>query len=335
MIVRSIPLTRITVSGRTRQEMRNIGSLANSIRDRGLLQPIVVRPAGDGYQLVAGGRRIEAHRLLGLAAIDANVAESLADELEALLAEGEENTEREAFTPTEAVEHAERIRGVEEERAAERRREAARRAAAESAKARSFAVDEKVTPLFVQPGSAPEPSGKFPEGSQMQPPGRTAQEKAAAETRNRVAKATGMSGRTLEKARHVVEAARDPEVPELVREAAREAQAAMDRTGKVDPAFKKVKQAETAAQLAPVEGVLEATGAADELLRLQWRTNFQRELGKAFGLIGMFRAEQVAASADEAQMNELRDLAASLADWVGRINTLREKPQGLSLVVGG
>lgn len=331
MIVKTIPLDRITVSGRTRKEMRNIASLANSIEHRGLLQPVVVRPEGTGFQLVAGGRRMEAMRSLGRIEIDANVAESLADELEALLAEGEENTEREPFTPTEAVEHAERIRAVEEERAAERRRDAARRAAAESAKARSSAVSENITPLFV----GAEPSGKFPEGSPTQPSKRTAQEKASAETRNRVARATGMSGRTLEKARHVVEAARDPEAPEPVREAAREAQAAMDRTGKVDPAFKKVRQAETAARVAPVEGVLDATGAAEELLRLQWRTNFQRELGRAFGLIGMFRAEQVAASADEAQINELRELAATLADYVGRIETLREKPQGLSLVVGG
>lgn len=315
--------------------MRNIASLANSIRDRGLLQPIVVRPDGNSYALVAGGRRMEAMRSLGRVEIDANVAESLADELEALLAEGEENTEREAFTPTEAVEHAERIRAVEEERAAERRRDAARRAAAESAKVRSSTPDENVTPLFVQPGSIPEPSGNFPEGSRAQPPGRTAQEKAAAETRNRVAKATGMSGRTLEKARHVVEAARDPEAPEPVREAAREAQAVMDRTGKIDPAFKKVKQAEADALVAPVRDYLESSGAAEEIRRKQWQHNFQKELARAFGLIGMFTPEQVADGADERQMEDLHNLSKSLADYIGRIESLRERPAGLSLIVGG
>lgn len=320
MIVKSIPLDRITVRGRTRQEMRNIASLANSIQHRGLLQPVVVRPDGDRFQLVAGGRRIEAIRSLGRSEVDANIAESLADELEALLAEGEENTEREPFTPTEAVEHAERIRSVEEARAAERRLVGQRAGGPKAARLR--AVDASADTL----------PGNFPASVKAEEAESPRKEQRV---RDQVAKATGMSGRTLEKARHVVEAARNPEAPEPVREAAREAQAAMDRTGKVDPAFKRVRQAETAAKVAPVEDVLEATGAADELLRLQWRTNFQRELGKAFGLIGMFRAEQVAASADEAQMSELRDLAASLADYVGRIEALREKPQGLSLVVGG
>jgi ParB family chromosome partitioning protein len=308
--------------------MRNIDSLAKSIEDRGLLQPIVVRPDGVGYALVAGGRRIEAHRKLGRAQIDAHIADSLADELEALLAEGEENTEREPFTPTEAVEHAERIRAIEEQRAAERRREAARRAAAESARVRSTVDPTAPTLMFVEPAPAPEPVGNFPAGSPVPKP-------ASGRTRDQVAKATGMSGRTLEKARHVVQAAVDPKAPEPVRQAAREAQQAMDRTGKVDPAFRKVREAEVEALVAPVRDQLEASGAAEEVRRKQWQHSFQKELSKAFGLIGMFRPEQVAAGADEAQMRELRDLAASVAEYVARIEALRERPQGLSLVVGG
>ena len=34
-----------------------IGALADSIREVGLLQPVLVRPAGDGFELVAGERR--------------------------------------------------------------------------------------------------------------------------------------------------------------------------------------------------------------------------------------------------------------------------------------
>lgn len=334
MKVTTLPLSQIAVRERARREMRNIDSLAKSIKDRGLLQPIVVRPDGDGYALVAGGRRIEAHRLLGRDRIDAHVAESLVDELDALLAEGEENTEREAFTPTEAVEHAERIRGIEAERAAERRREAAQRASAESARVRAEAGREAVVPLFSEPVMRPEPSGNFPEGSASSAQ-RDAREKSAAETRNRVAKATGMSGRTLEKARHVVEAARDPEAPEPVREAAREAQAAMDRTGKVDPAFKKVRQAEADALVAPVRDFLEESGGAEEIRRKQWQHNFQKELARAFGLMGMFTPEQVADGADERQMEDLRNLSKSVADYLGRIEALREHPAGLSLIVGG
>jgi ParB-like chromosome segregation protein Spo0J len=332
--VATLPLDQIAIRDRTRREMRNIDSLARSIRDRGLLQPVVVRPDGSGYALVAGGRRIEALRSLNETTVAAHIAECLADELEALLAEGEENTEREKFTPTEAVEHAERIRAVEEQRAADRRREAARRAAAESARSRAAGAPTAAVPLFVEPAPAVEPSGKFPEGSEQNTPP-TSADRSQGETRNRIAKATGMSGRTLEKARHVVHATQDPEAPLAVREAAREAQAVMDRTGKVDPAFKKVREAEVEALTAPVRSQLEASGAAEEIRRKQWQANFHRELAKAFGLIGMYRPEQVAAGASEAQLKELRDLAESVADYVARIEALRERPQGLSLVVGG
>jgi ParB-like chromosome segregation protein Spo0J len=330
LIVNAISLDRITIGDRARQEMRNIDSLAKSIKERGLLQPIVVRPDGGGYALVAGGRRIEAHRLLGRDTIDAHVAGSLADELEALLAEGEENTEREAFTPTEAVEHAERIRGIEEQRAAERRLAGQRAGGPQAAKARLAADPEAPVLVAVEPEAKSTLGGNFP-------PSVVAAEapKPSLKTRDQIAKATGMSGRTLEKARHVVEAARDLEAPEPVREAAREAQAVMDRTGKVDPAFKKVKQAEADALVAPVRDYLESSGAAEEIRRKQWQHNFQKELARSFGLIGMFTPEQVAAGADERQMEDLRQLAKSVADYVGRIEALRERPAGLSLIVGG
>ncbi|MEE9559095.1 MAG: ParB/RepB/Spo0J family partition protein, partial [Candidatus Brocadiales bacterium] len=40
----------------------SIKSLAESIKEHGVLQPILVRPAKDGYQLVAGERRLRAAR---------------------------------------------------------------------------------------------------------------------------------------------------------------------------------------------------------------------------------------------------------------------------------
>lgn len=46
-------------------------ALARSIREVGVLQPIVVRARGDGYELVAGERRLRAARLAGLATIPA------------------------------------------------------------------------------------------------------------------------------------------------------------------------------------------------------------------------------------------------------------------------
>jgi ParB family chromosome partitioning protein len=40
--------------------------LAHSIRQHGLLQPLVVSPAGEGYRLIAGERRLRAAKLAGL-----------------------------------------------------------------------------------------------------------------------------------------------------------------------------------------------------------------------------------------------------------------------------
>lgn len=50
-----------------------LAGLAQSIADVGLLQPIVVRPAGARYELVAGERRVRAARRAGLAEVPAVV----------------------------------------------------------------------------------------------------------------------------------------------------------------------------------------------------------------------------------------------------------------------
>ncbi|QKM57631.1 ParB/RepB/Spo0J family partition protein [Burkholderia glumae] len=49
--------------------------LAESIRETGLIQPIVVRKAAAGYQIVAGERRWRAHKMIGKETIRAVVAE--------------------------------------------------------------------------------------------------------------------------------------------------------------------------------------------------------------------------------------------------------------------
>jgi ParB family chromosome partitioning protein len=43
----------------------DIAELAESLREHGLVQPVVVRPMGDRYQLIAGQRRLAAARRLG------------------------------------------------------------------------------------------------------------------------------------------------------------------------------------------------------------------------------------------------------------------------------
>lgn len=51
----------------------DLAELADSIREHGLVQPIVVRSRGDRYQLIAGQRRLAAARKLGWARVPARV----------------------------------------------------------------------------------------------------------------------------------------------------------------------------------------------------------------------------------------------------------------------
>ena len=58
--VREIEIARIKPNPnqpRTHFDEEALDELAQSIRERGLLQPILVRPEGDNFQIVAGERR--------------------------------------------------------------------------------------------------------------------------------------------------------------------------------------------------------------------------------------------------------------------------------------
>ena len=62
-----------------------VKELAESIRSEGLLQPVVVRKVKDGYELIAGERRLRAFRYLGQKTITARVLE-VSDASSAVLA---------------------------------------------------------------------------------------------------------------------------------------------------------------------------------------------------------------------------------------------------------
>lgn len=64
---------------RTEFGPEEIQELAESIREKGLLQPILLRKHKDGYQIVAGERRFRATQLLGRTSIPALVREQLSD----------------------------------------------------------------------------------------------------------------------------------------------------------------------------------------------------------------------------------------------------------------
>ncbi len=81
--------------------------LAASIKEQGVIQPVIVHRAGSGYQLIAGERRWRASRLAGLKTIPALIKEATKrDLLEMALIE---NIQREDLNALEAAEAYKRL----------------------------------------------------------------------------------------------------------------------------------------------------------------------------------------------------------------------------------
>ena len=79
-----------------------LSELADSIAQHGVIQPLLVRPLGDGYQLVAGERRWRAARLAGLTEVPVVIKElSDSETMEIALIE---NLQREDLNPIEEAE---------------------------------------------------------------------------------------------------------------------------------------------------------------------------------------------------------------------------------------
>src|ERR1700751_1064427 len=92
---------------RTRFREEALDELARSIKASGIIQPIVVRPIGNRFQLIAGERRWRAAQRAGLtkaSAIIRQVADELALEMTLV-----ENIQREDLNPIEAARAFERL----------------------------------------------------------------------------------------------------------------------------------------------------------------------------------------------------------------------------------
>jgi ParB family chromosome partitioning protein len=87
-----------------------IDELAASIRNQGIIQPLVVRPAADGYELIAGERRWRAAMKAGFAQVPVVVRQ--ANDHEALQLALVENLQREDLNP---IEEANGYRRLQEE----------------------------------------------------------------------------------------------------------------------------------------------------------------------------------------------------------------------------
>lgn len=82
-------------------ENDSLEELASSIKQHGLLQPIVVRKKEEGYEIIAGERRYRAAKMAGLKKIPALVKEASEEEtMEYALIE---NLQREDLNPIEAA----------------------------------------------------------------------------------------------------------------------------------------------------------------------------------------------------------------------------------------
>lgn len=86
---------------RAKLDRAALRELADSIRQHGILQPLLVKPEGNGFQLIAGERRLEAARLAGLEEVPVLLRE--ADDEGTLVLALIENLQREDLNPLEAA----------------------------------------------------------------------------------------------------------------------------------------------------------------------------------------------------------------------------------------
>ncbi len=100
--VEQVPLEQLSVSvyqPRKRLDPEGIAELARSVAQKGVLQPLLVRPSAEGFEIVAGERRFRAAQQVGLATVPV-VVKTLGDRetLEIALIE---NVQRENLSAVE------------------------------------------------------------------------------------------------------------------------------------------------------------------------------------------------------------------------------------------
>ena len=108
--IREIAVTRISPNAaqpRRHFSREQLEELAASMREHGVLEPVIVRPKGKDYELVVGERRWRAAQLAGLKVIPAIVREL--EDREALELALVENLQREDLNPMEEAEAFRRL----------------------------------------------------------------------------------------------------------------------------------------------------------------------------------------------------------------------------------
>jgi ParB family chromosome partitioning protein len=82
-----------------RKSPGDVGDLVDSVKEKGILEPVIARPIGGRYELVVGSRRFEAAKIAGLKKIPA-VVRPMTDE-EAIIVSLVENIQRRDIEPEE------------------------------------------------------------------------------------------------------------------------------------------------------------------------------------------------------------------------------------------
>lgn len=195
-------IDQIVIGERHRRDLGDLTDLTESIKNLGLLHPVVILPSG---KLVAGARRLEAVKKLGRKEIDVTVADDLDSAQRLLEAERDENTCRMEMKPSEKAKLGMDLEELERPKAETRKRDGAQ------------------IGTLVRDGK--DPSGKLPEGSKKH---------KHSETGEAVGAAIGMSRNTYYRAKKVVELAEAGNVSAIAEVAE------MDRTGKVTPSYRRL-----------------------------------------------------------------------------------------------
>ena len=109
--LKEIPVNKIDIEENYRKTFneKTLAELAQSIRKNGVIQPIVVRPHGDRYVLVAGERRVRASKLADKVTIPA-VIRDLTDAVEIIELQLIENIQKEGVSYMEEAYGLQKLR---------------------------------------------------------------------------------------------------------------------------------------------------------------------------------------------------------------------------------
>lgn len=291
-----VSIEEIKVGERARTDLGDLTDLIKSIEDVGLIQPVVITA---DRELIAGGRRLAACRKLGMIRIPVSVAEHITDAVGLLTAERDENTCRKDMTVSEKLAIGARIEEL-------RRPEAQERIKATQAKPGQQAARHSELLGSSRSGGAQDGAAKRNRNN---------------ETASLAAEAVGMSRTAYSYAKRIKKQAEDPGRPASVREAAREALAELDATGKVTPVYEafmaKTEAAPPERQCDPEPAAVKA--AAPPLRNANGRRYPQRSQRKAI-TEGMAALSGLCAGlATVTELDEATD-AEEVALWQSDLN---------------